>query len=45
VFAEKGAIAAAHGPGNCIYISVVEGDHFVPDRKASPLCGTVLGKL
>ena len=45
VFAEKGVLASSHGPGNCIYISTVEGDHFVPDPKASPLCGTVIGKL
>jgi branched-chain amino acid transport system substrate-binding protein len=44
-FTEKGVIAAAHGPGNCIYISTVEGDHFVPDPKASPICGTVIGKV
>jgi len=45
VFAEKGVIASAHGPGNCIFISVVKGNHFAPDPKASPLCGTVIGKV
>ncbi|WP_194829853.1 ABC transporter substrate-binding protein [Nocardia sp. XZ_19_231] len=27
------------GPGNCSYVSILQGDKFVPDSKGSPACG------
>ena len=44
-FSEYGEVAAASGPGNCIYVSILEGKAFKPDPKAKPICGEVTGQI
>ena len=43
-FSEVGNLASAHGPGNCFYVSIAEGDGFKPDPEASPICGEIIDK-
>jgi branched-chain amino acid transport system substrate-binding protein len=41
-FAEFGDLGPSVGPGNCTYISTLQGDGFVPDRSAAPTCGEIV---
>ena len=41
-FAEFGDIGAGVGPGNCIFVSKLEGNGFVPDQAAAPACGEIV---
>jgi ABC-type branched-subunit amino acid transport system substrate-binding protein len=44
-FSEYGVLANAHGPGNCFYISILQGEGFVPDENAAPICGDIIGQV
>jgi branched-chain amino acid transport system substrate-binding protein len=43
-FTKVGNLAPAHGPGNCFYVSIADGNGFKPDPKASPICGKLINK-
>lgn len=44
-FSKFGNVAGAHGPGNCMFVSIMRKGAFAPDPAASPLCGESLGKV
>jgi len=44
-FSSYGDIAGGNGPGNCIYVSILEGSKFTPDPAAAPLCGELTGQV
>jgi branched-chain amino acid transport system substrate-binding protein len=41
-FAEFGDLSPGVGPGNCTYVSTLQGDGFVPDPSAAPFCGELV---
>jgi len=41
-FSQYGDIAGGNGPGNCVYVSILEERTFVPDENAKPACGELL---
>src|SRR5215218_461756 len=41
-FSKYGDIAGGNGPGNCVYVSILEERTFVPDENAKPFCGELL---
>jgi branched-chain amino acid transport system substrate-binding protein len=44
-FSVYGNNAAGMGPGNCIYVSILQDHSFVPDENASPICGDLIGDV
>jgi ABC-type branched-subunit amino acid transport system substrate-binding protein len=44
-FSELGNLPNVNSPGNCFYVSTFEGDQFIPDPAASPICGEVTGRV